>query len=454
MPTSATRQAITRLVVIAALAIATVTIVVVLLNGGSTYVVHAQFADAGQLVSGDLVEVAGHEVGSIGAIKLTDNGLADVEMDITDHSIVPLHRGTIAEIRQLSLSGVANRFIGLALGVSSAPVIRNRTLPNTQTRGIVDLDVLLDALNPRVRRSLQQLIKAGAYLVQPGSAVQANQGLRYLNPALSQTSALAREVVADKFALDRLVASAAQLTQALAARSADLGGSVTNTAAVLRQVSSQRAALGDAIARAPAVLSQGTDVLRDANFALGQLDPTLTDLQPVAPRLARLLSKLVPTARDAIPTIRGVQALVPGAKAALLAFPPVERKATPAVRSLTAAIGPITPILAGLRPYVPDVVAGFFNAFGGSTGSYYDANGHYARVTSVLAGGGTTLTGLLGLLGGLTTSLPPLNGARSGLLARCPGGGSPPAAAGGNPWLTPDVLSGTGNLCNPANDEK
>jgi phospholipid/cholesterol/gamma-HCH transport system substrate-binding protein len=202
------------------------------------------------------------------------------------------------------------------------------------------------------------------------------------------------------------------------------------------------------------VLSQGTGVLRDVDFTLGVLNPVLSDLQPVAPRLARLLTRLVPAARDAIPTIAGVQALVPSAKAALLGLPPVERKATPAVKSLTAALGPIIPILAGLRPYAPDVVAGFFNSFGGSAGGYYDANGHYLRSNVVLAGGGTSLTGLLGLLGGATGKLPPLNGARSGMLARCPGGGSAPASAGGNPWLAPDLLPGTGNICNPGDNQK
>jgi len=132
----------------------------------------------------------------------------------------------------------------------------------------------------------------------------------------------------------------------------------------------------------------------------------------------------------------------------------LERKATPAVVSLGTALSNITPILVGLRPYAPDLVAGFFNAFGGSTGAYHDANGHYARISSVLSGGPTGLTGLLGLLGGTTGSLPPLGGVRTGLLARCPGAGSPPARAGGNRWTTPDLLPATGTLCNPADNER
>jgi phospholipid/cholesterol/gamma-HCH transport system substrate-binding protein len=445
------RQA--RAAALVALALAVVAVVIVL-TGGTTYVVHAQFTDAGQLVNGDLVTVAGHKVGLVGKIKLADNGLADVELDISDASITPLHEGTTAEIRQLSLTGVANRFVGLTPSSAGAKLSDGGTLRLDRTKGIVDLDVLLNALTPQVRASLQQIIRTGARFFEAPTAAQANEALRYFNPALSQATALGREVVADKFALERLIASTADVSTALAARTGDLGGAVTNTAAWLREVAGQRVALQDALVRAPSVLQQGTGVLRDVDFTLKLLNPALTALQPVAPRLATLLRKLVPAGRDAIPTIAGVQALVPSAEAALRALPPAEKLATPAVKSLTAALGPVTPILSGLRPYMPDLVAGFFNGVGGASGGYYDANGHYTRVAAVLQGGGASLTGALSVLGGLTGALGPLNGVRTGLLAPCPGGGSPPSPDGSTPFNNVDTLPGAGNLCHPADNQK
>lgn len=450
-----TREQVSRLAAFLALGIAAVAIGIVLFTGGSTYVLHAQFLDAGQLVKGDLVTVAGHQVGSVGGISLTDNGLADVELDISDGSITPVHQDTIAQIGQLSLTGVANRFVGLSLSGGGAPIRSGGTLALTQTRGIVDLDTFLDALTPRVRAGLQQILRTGAYFVHQPTASQFNEMLGYLNPALSQTQQFGAEVVADRFALDRLVASSAQVAGALADRNGDLGGAVTSTAATLREIATERAALGDAIARSPAVLQQSTGVLKDVNYSLGILDPVLVDLQPVAPRLARLLTQIGPAARNAIPTIAGVQALVPSAKSALLGLPPVERKATPAVRSLTTSLEDITPILAGIRPYAPDVVAGFFSGVGGGSGGTYDANGHYLKSElTVQPTGGASLTGLLSLLGPLTGKLPPFNGGRVGLLAPCPGGGGPPAADHSNAWNSPDVLAKTGKLCNPADNQK
>ncbi|HKO25878.1 MAG TPA: MlaD family protein, partial [Solirubrobacteraceae bacterium] len=304
------RERLARLAGLGALAIAVIVVVVVLLTSGSSYTLYAQFQDAGQLVSGDLVTVGGHTVGSVGTPKLGQDGLAVIPLNISDSSVTPIRRGTTATVGQLSLTGVSNRFVSLNPG-GGATIPSGGTLPATQTHGIVDLDTLLNSLTPKVRTSLQQLIKTGAYVMSGSTPAQLNQGLHYLNPALSQTAALGNEVVADKFALDRLVSSTAQVSSALAARDPQLAGLVSNTATALREVASQRTALGDSISRAPGVLSQGTGVLTDLNYSLGVLNPTLRDLQPVAPRLTALLRKVVPAAAGAIPTVEGVAALVP-----------------------------------------------------------------------------------------------------------------------------------------------
>jgi phospholipid/cholesterol/gamma-HCH transport system substrate-binding protein len=424
-----------------------------LLSGGSKYVLHARFLNAGQLVPGDLVTVAGHQVGSVGKISLSPNGLADVELDISDHSITPVRAATVATIGQLSLTGVANRFVGLSLG-PGAPIDNGGTLSSTQTRGIVDLDTVLDALNPSVRAALRRILQTGARFVSAPTASQLHRALPFANPALSQINQLGSKLVADQFAFERLLSSTAKVTTALAARSRALGGAVSSTAYVLRQVASERSALADSLLRAPGVLTQGTGVLADANYTLRLLDPVLADVRPVAPRVAALLRAVVPAASGAVPTIRGLQSLVAPAEAALKRLPPVAKLAVPAINSLTTALRGLTPILSGFRPYIPDAIAGFFNAFGGSDGQSYDANGHYIRIPPELTGSGPALTGILRLLGDVTQQLNPLTGQRTGLLARCPGGGGPPAPDGSNPWTSPDVLAGIGTLCNPADDLK
>ncbi len=448
------REQVTRLITFGAIVLAVVVIVLVLFTGGSTYVVNAQFQDAGQLVAGDLVTVAGHKVGSVGAISITNNGLANVKLNISDKSIDPLSSNSTATIGQLSLTGITNRFVSIGPGVGGSHIANNGVIPVTHTKGIVDLDTVLDALTPSVRKSLAQFLKTGAYFVSGSTPSQFNELAEYLNPAFSQVSNLGAEIVSDKYALDRLVGNTAQLTEPLASETPQIQGAVSNTSKLLGEIAAQRVALSDGISRAPAVLKQVTAVFGRVDTTLDDLDPTLSALKPVAPKLASLLRAVAPFAANLKPTIAGIQQILPEADTALKDFVPASAKSDPALTSLVKALTGITPILTGLRPYVPDFVAGFFNGVGGSTGAAYDANGHYLQVRLALSGGAGTLDGLLSALGDTVSDLGTLNGATFTNTKPCPGGGVIPSADGSAPWNDPDTDASVGTLCIPADDQQ
>src|SRR5580704_7014882 len=113
---------IARVAAVASLAIAIVVIVVVLLGGGSTYTLHADFTDAGGLVTGDDVLMGPAKVGQVQSISLTPNGEAEITMAI-DSVAGPLHEGTVARIYENSLSGIATRYVVLEPAPSEAPEI-------------------------------------------------------------------------------------------------------------------------------------------------------------------------------------------------------------------------------------------------------------------------------------------------------------------------------------------
>ena len=423
----------------------------VMAYGHATYVVNAEFADAGQLVSGDLVTVAGHSVGSVGAITLTNNGLADVQLNVTDLSIAPLSSNTTATIGELSLTGSANRFVSLAPGVGGQPIADHGTLPPTRTTGIVDLDSVLDGLTPQVLKSLTRILKTGAYFVHSPTGPDLNQFALYLNPALSQLTNLGAEIVSDKYALGRLVASTANVAAALAHNSNSLAGSISSTDAVLDEVAQQRSALQSALVKTPAVLDQGDTVLAHVDRTLRSADPAAIALQPVAPKLAALLRLAVPFTAALVPTVAGLDSILPAAKTALASFEPIARLADPALLDTARAIAGLTPVAAGSRPYIADLIAGFFAGVGGSTGGMYDANGHFEYSRVVGSSGDGFFDGLLGKLGIAIGQYSSAYG-KFGTNAPCPGG-AVPSADGSSPWNDPDEGAAVGTLCDPAEDQ-
>ena len=102
----------------AVLVVAIVVALLLLRSPGGDYVVKARFQNAAQLVKGNLVQTGGAPIGKIKTIDLTPNGEAEVTMNIKD-DYAPLRRGTLATIRQASLSGVANRYIDLRMAPQS-----------------------------------------------------------------------------------------------------------------------------------------------------------------------------------------------------------------------------------------------------------------------------------------------------------------------------------------------
>ncbi len=78
-----------RVAAVAAVAIAVIVVAVILLSGAASYQVRLVFGDASQIVKGDQVDVAGSAVGSVSAIALTQNGQAQLTINISDSDYVP-----------------------------------------------------------------------------------------------------------------------------------------------------------------------------------------------------------------------------------------------------------------------------------------------------------------------------------------------------------------------------
>jgi phospholipid/cholesterol/gamma-HCH transport system substrate-binding protein len=384
--------------------IAAVVLVGLILFGGGVggYEVKARFLNAGQLVKGNPVQVGGVPVGSVKGIQITDDGHAEVELSIDDDH-APLRRGTRAEIRQFSQSGLANRYVDLKLPPDSDDEIPDGGVIDTdKTVTQVDLDELYNTLDPKTRRSLQGFFKGSAAQWRD-MADEANVGFQYLNPALSTSRRLFNELTRDTPLLQRFLVDSSQMVTALAERRDDLAALIGNLNETTRALGSQKEALAESIGRLPPFMRRANTTFVNLRSTLDEVDPLVEASKPVAKRLGPFLSQARAFAADAEPTVRDLSVTIRkrGRSNDLIdllhTFPPLaeiatvtkERTVAPggsrhSVGETRGAFQESVDALKGgageisfARPYTTDFL-GWFDDFS-TTGGGFDALGATAR---------------------------------------------------------------------------
>lgn len=444
-----------------ALALVVVLIAFLLLRGGGGNEYKLQFLSASGIVKNNDVQIGGRKVGSVKDITLTDNNQALVKIKVDD-PYGPLREGTTATIRQLSLSGIANRYVAISPGPNNAKKIPDgATLPASKTTSVVELDQLFNTLDPAARKGLQNFIQGSAvqYSGQTldGKPVnpQYNRSARYFNPFLSTTDQLVRQLTSDTPALNRFLANTSRVVSTLAARRADLSALVGNANTTVGAIASEDASLSRALEQLPTTLRKGNTTLVNLRSTLDDLDVLVSASKPATKRLAPFLRVLRPLVADAQPTVRDLRRLIrePGpandAIDLLRLSPALTAQASKAFPSTVTALRQSQDIVSFARPYGPDFI-GFLRDFGQSA-SPYDANGHFARVQPIFNTFNQTQTSV----GPVLTQLPPElrpNGLQTNLKLRCPGSATQARPDGSNPFLDQGRLKTTNpNIdCDPA----
>jgi phospholipid/cholesterol/gamma-HCH transport system substrate-binding protein len=407
----------------AALALGAAGLVFVLMLGGS-YEVSLTLSNASQLVKGDQVKVGGVPVGKVSEIGLADDGRATLKLSISDDALTPLHLGTKAVVRSTSLAGIANRYVALEPGPSNAPTIPDGgRIPASDGQPEVDLDAVLNTLGPSAQRDLATLVSKSRGLITPRSERLANEGLHALNPALSQSAATAREIARDEPAFERFILESANVVSTVASRQSDLDELVGNASGALQALADRSEEIDRTLVKLPDTLRSANTTLVNVRALVGDLRPALRAARPGAPLLSALLERLSPTVRRALPVVRRLRRTAAGDLLEVVeGFDPLGNAATPAFRSADQTLRDALPVVVEARPYAPEVVGGLVNGFGGTTSPYYDANGHYARIS------------FQGSRFSLDNAASTLNGFEKGVTKRCPGSAAQPAPDRSNPW--------------------
>jgi phospholipid/cholesterol/gamma-HCH transport system substrate-binding protein len=379
-----------------------------LFAGDGGYRVTAEFVNAGQLVNGNEVRVAGSTVGSVDEIKVNQRGQAEVSFTV-DGDIAPLRRGTRAIIKQTSLSGIANRYIDLHLGPDGGEEIEDGgRLDADETETTVEVDQVFNLFDEETRRSLQDFIRGQATTLR-GRGRELRAGIHYLNPALSTGSRLFEELTEDEALLEEFLVDSARLVNTLASRRDDLAGVVSNLDTTFGALGSQQEALAESIELLPPFMRRANTTFVNLRAALDDVDPLVDASKPVVRRLDPFLDQARRFTRDAEPTFRDLSRTIrrPGSPNDLIelirSFPPVTRVAMNtrtvngaprrgAFPETADALRSAAPTIAFSRPYTPDFV-GWLDDF--STTGAYDALGGFSRawinLSEILYGPGPKL---------------------------------------------------------------
>ena len=461
------RSGIGRVAAFAAVIAAAVLVAILLFGGsGSDYTVKATFLNASQLVKGNSVQVGGIRAGSVSGIKITKNGQAEIELKI-DEDYAPLPQGTRAVIRQASQSGIANRYVDLRIPGHELPagtgdngdeepaelggtIDDGATIGADETETAVDLDQLFNTLDPPTRRSLQRFLE-GSAKVYAGRTKEANAGYRYLNPSLSRTARLFRELNRDTPALERFIVDSSRLVTALADRRDDLAALIGNLNDTTRAIGDEKVALASAIGRLPEFMRKSNSTFVNLRAALNDVEPLVDASKPVAKKLQPFLDELRPFVNDAEPTVRDLNLVVkrdgggndlieltktftPLADIAVDAANRNGERRRGSIAENAIATRDSAPIIAFGRPYTPDLF-GWFDDFSTTGGA--DAATGISRTQTYFNFFTPSATGpVIPLIGPLLETRGEVfkEFVKNGQHKRCPGGAEVPADDGSNVW--------------------
>lgn len=304
-------------VVIAALSIGAFFFVwkVMLFGPAGPYQVKAEFADSGGVTKNSQVKIGGVPGGTVEEIDLkttkqpngTFKDTAIVTMQLEDGAF-PIGAGASANSRPVNLLG--EKYIELKPGDRSKEQPSGTTIPIEKTARPVELDDMLNILQPDVRARVRILFnEAGIALDGRGSDFNATLG--QLPPALDETKQFVADFSADNKALDRAIVQSDRVIGAFNKENKDLQRLVESADETLKITADKRQEIGATLREAPGTLRQLTSTLSDLGGTATALEPMSRQLRQTAPQLEGALKELPDFQEDAAPALDAAQDAAP-----------------------------------------------------------------------------------------------------------------------------------------------
>jgi len=341
-----------------------------------TYTAYATFADAGGTLNNYNVKVASVAAGKVTDITLDEDDNAVVKMEL-DKGAYPIGEGATAKVRPVNLLG--EKYIDLDPGDLSKPMPEGSMIPKDQTAIPVELDDVINILEPDTRGALRILINE-AGIAMAGRGADFNRTLDELPRALDSANRLVSDIDEENASLERAIVSGDRVIAAVNSKRDDLADLVTSAGDALRTVADRRARLGETVRGAPAALTHLRTTLLKLEGASSQLTPAARDLRATAPSLAGTLARAPQFAKDAQATLRTATRVAPK-------LSKLGRRSTPTIKQLRPTSERLATFAQESQPLVDTLdkkrgwidFLGFVDGWAGVTDGI-DGFGHHFRV--------------------------------------------------------------------------
>jgi phospholipid/cholesterol/gamma-HCH transport system substrate-binding protein len=302
----------------------------------SHYMLNADVRDAANLSPHAIVRMDGEIVGQVLTVDV-HRGIARIQLQL-NQSVRPLRSSTELALRAQNALG--QYFVELTPGQTGRLIPSGGTLPETQSRPVVELDQVLSMLDPKTRARTQQL------LGELGGSVLGRSG------DISETLASGARLLTD---VRRVARPLNQPNRPVATLIDGLDRFARATDPVRWQLADGFAPEAKAVAPLQA---ERRSTLAALDAAPGALDAVSTELAPAR----TLLSQLGRLAVVARPLLRAAPAGLKGLGRMLPVAGPGLASLTPALRQFDHAIPATLDLLRALQPSLKPAVQTLRNA--------------------------------------------------------------------------------------------
>jgi phospholipid/cholesterol/gamma-HCH transport system substrate-binding protein len=306
------KRVATVLLVLAAAAAAVVTTGA---GDGGSYKVRAIFDNAGFVIPGEDVKVAGVKVGKVDSMDVTRDFKAVVVLSIDDPAYQDFRTDARCQIRPQSLIG--EKFVECtptqkhAADVEPPPALRKiergegegqYLLPVENTQKSVDLDLLNDVMRLPYRQRLSLIVsELGTGLAGRGKEI--NQVVRRADPALKEVDKVLALLASQNKVLADLARDSDTVLAPLARERSHVSSFIEHSSNVAQATAERGDDLEANLERLPRFLRELRPTMRRVGLLSDEMTPVLSDLGDVAPDINRMLIELGPFSRAGIPAV-------------------------------------------------------------------------------------------------------------------------------------------------------